>query len=134
MFNRKSILLTSFISIFMIGHLYGSCGKCQVDRTPPPPKKSSALVTNVPESGDVEGLVVASCGLCNFGIINKRGCNLTIKIGDTTYSVEGTDIHSHGDSHSKEGLCGAVRVAYVSGKIKKDKFHSDSFVLVESPQ
>ena len=136
MFNKKSILWVCLISVFMISHLYASCGRCQVDKTPPPPKKSSALVTVVPESGDIEGLVIASCGSCNFGVENRKGCSLTIKIGDTIYPVEGegSNVHDHGDAHSKEGLCGAVRVAYASGKIKKDKFHSDSFVLLESPE
>ena len=51
--------------------------------TPPPPKKSSALITAISESGNVEGLVIASCGSCNFGVKNRKGCSLTIKIGDT---------------------------------------------------
>ena len=48
--------------------------------------------------------------------------------------VEGTKIHDHGDPHSKEGFCNAIRVAYVSGKIEKKKFHSSSFTLIESPE
>ena len=70
----------------------------------------------------------------NFGYKKIRGCNLAIKIEDKIYPVEGTKIHDHGDPHSKEGFCSAVRIAYVSGKIKKDKFYSDSFTLIESPK
>ena len=53
--------------------------------------------------------------------------------GDKVYPVEGNSIHDHGDPHGNEGFCFAVRVAYVSGKIKKGKFYSDSFTLIESP-
>ena len=132
MVNKKSLLLVLIISIFMTNYLYASCGRCSVD-LPPAPKKSNVLVTAVPKSGDIEGLVIASCGMCNFGTRDK-GCSLSIKIGDTIYPVKGSSIHDHGDSHSKEGLCGAVRVAYTRGKIKKGKFHTRDLVLLESPE
>ena len=88
----------------------------------------------MPESGNIEGFVISSCGMCNFGYKKIRGCSLTIKIGDTVYPVEGTKIHDHGDPHSEEGFCSAIRIAYVSGKVIKNKFHSDSFTLIESPK
>jgi len=72
--------------------------------------------------------------MCNFAYKGSKECSLTIKIGDTVYPVEGTSIHEQGDPHSEEGMCSAIRVAYVSGKIKKDKFYSDSFTLIESPK
>ena len=132
MFNKKSMLLILILSMFMTNYLYAGCGKCSTDSVPSP-KKSSSLVTVVSKSGDVEGLVLASCGMCNFGTREKE-CSLSIKIGDTIYPVKGTSIDDHGDSHSKEGFCLAVRVAYTSGKIKKGKFHADDFVLLESPE
>ena len=96
--------------------------------------KSSSFITTIPETGDLEGFVIASCGMCNFGYKAIKGCSLSIKIGDTVYPVEGTSIHDHGDAHSEEGFCSAIRVAYVSGKVKKNKFYSESFSLIESPK
>ena len=72
--------------------------------------------------------------MCNFGYKKIKGCSLTIKIGDDIYPVEGSSIHDHGNPHSEEGFCSAVRVAYVSGKVKKNKFYSESFSLIESPK
>ena len=96
-------------------------------------KKSSALVTSIPKSGEIEGFVITSCGMCNFGYKKIRGCNLTVKIGDTVYPVEGSGMHDHGDPHSSEGFCNTIRIAHVTGKIKKGKFYSNSFTLIESP-
>ena len=105
-----------------------------VKRKIPTPKKSSSLVTTVPESGSIEGFVIASCGICNFDYKKKRGCSLTIKIGDTVYPVKGTSIKNHGNAHSKEGMCNVVRIAYASGTLKENVFYSDSFSLIESPK
>ena len=132
-FNKKYILLSLLISIFISNFIFASCGSCQVQAEPAILKKSNSLVTTIPESGKIEGFAIASCGMCNFGYKESKGCSLTIKIGDTIYPVEGTKIHDHGDPHSGEGFCTAIRVGYVSGKIKKNTFYSDSFILIESP-
>ena len=131
--NKKNISLLLII-IFISSPIFASCGSCQVQSNAPISKKSNAFVTTVPESGNIEGFVISSCGMCNFGYKKIRGCSLTIKIGDTVYPVEGTKIHDHGDPHSEEGFCSAIRVAHVSGKIKNNKFYSDSFTLIESPK
>ena len=137
--SNKNILLYLF-SILIISNLIfagcgsESCGSHESVKEEPINEKSSALITSIPESGDIEGFVITSCGICNFGFRGVRGCSLTIKIGDKVYPVEGTNIHKHGDMHAKEGMCNAVRIAYVSGTMKKNKFYSDSFTLIESPQ
>ena len=125
-FNKKYILLSLLISVFIC------CGYCQVQDKPVVLKKTNSLVTTIPESGNIEGFAIASCGMCNFGYKESKGCSLTIKIGDTVYPVEGTSLHKHGDPHSKEGMCSAIRVAYVSGKVKNNKFYSNFFTLIES--
>ena len=132
--NIRTIALSLIISILIITPIFASCGSCQAQSETNISKKSSAFVTTVPKSGDIEGFVISSCGMCNFGYKKIRGCSLTIKIGDSVYPVEGTKIHNHGDPHSKEGFCSAIRVAYVSGKIKDNKFYSDFFTLMESPK
>ena len=131
--NKKNILLFSLALISVSNFVFASCGSCQV-QAKPILKKSNSLVSTIPESGNIEGFAIASCGMCNFGYKENKGCSLTIKIGDTVYPVEGTSIHKHGDPHSKEGMCSVIRVAYISGKVKKDKFYSDSFTLIESPK
>ena len=133
-FKKKNLLLSYMILIFILNFVFAACGTCEVQDKPIIIKKTNSLVTTIPESGNIEGFAIASCGMCNFGYKGIRGCSLTIKIGDTVYPVVGTTIHKHGDPHSDEGLCSVIRVAYVSGKIEKENFYSDSFTLIESPQ
>ena len=129
----KNILSLSLILISVSNFIFAGCGSCQV-HTKPILKKANSLVSTIPKSGDIQGFAIASCGMCNFAYKGSKGCSLTIKIGDTVYPVEGNSIHEHGDPHSEEGMCSAIRVAYVSGKVKKDKFYSDSFTLIDSPK
>ena len=134
--NILTYLFTIGISLNFIFPSCGSesCGSHEAATKEPIKGKSSALVTSIPESGDIEGFVITSCGTCGFGFRGVKGCSLTMKIGDKVYPVEGTSIRKHGDPHSKEGFCNAVRIAYVSGKMKKNTFYSDSFTLIESPK
>ena len=120
--------------ILISSPILAGCGSCKVDNKASVSSKNNSLVTIVPETGNIEGFVIASCGACNFGYKERRGCSLTIKIGDIIYPVKGTSIHDHGDAHSEEGFCSAIRVAYASGAIKKNIFYSDSFTLIESPK
>ena len=136
-FNKKNILFFLLISVFISNFIFAGCGSClddTDDSTVVVSKKTSALVTTVPESGSIEGFVISSCGKCNFNYKKRRGCSLTIKIEDSVYPVQGVKIHDHGDPHSGEGFCNSVRVAYISGEIKKNVFHADSFTLIESPK
>ncbi len=75
-------------------------------------------------------VVEASCGQCQFKMKGKKGCDLAVRIDGKSYFVEGTNINDHGDAHSKEGFCNAVRKAEVSGEIKDDKFVASSFKLL----
>ena len=80
------------------------------------------------QDGIVNGLVLASCGMCNFGT-KDRTCSLSIQINEKAYNVKGTHIDDHGDSHAKDGFCNVVRVAKVSGKVKENNFIAETFVL-----
>ena len=122
--NKIPIIL---ISIFTVNMIYAGCGACNVDNK----KVESPIgefVTSLSENGTVDGMVLASCGMCNFGMRNKD-CSLAIQISDKAYNVKGTGIDDHGDSHAKDGFCNAIRVAKVSGKVKKNMFLADSFEL-----
>ena len=75
------------LTIFIFNTIEGGCGNCQTDRKIVEVKnvekvKVNSLVTNVPEDGDIEGLVITSCGKCNFGLKEEKRCNLTINIGE----------------------------------------------------
>ena len=132
--NKISTLIFGAILLFSFNSLDAACGSCSGDVkviNKMPIKKSPVnnLVMYVPKDGKIEGIVITSCGQCNFGTRDK-GCSLSVKIGEKIYPVKGTGIHDHGDAHGSDGFCRAVRVAWASGKMKKDVFHADSFVLV----
>jgi len=75
-------------------------------------------------------VVEASCGQCNFGLTSKKGCDLAIKLDGKAYWVDGTDIHSHGDAHGKEGFCNTVRKAEVAGEVIDGRFKASHFKLL----
>jgi len=74
-------------------------------------------------------IVEASCGECNFGLKGKS-CDLAVRINGKAYFVDGTSIDEHGDSHSKDGFCQAIRKAEVKGKIVKGRFKATYFKLL----
>ena len=121
-------------SVFLVNFIYASCGSCPGDV--PPVKKSNqeqsivnTLVMSVPKDGVIDGLVITSCGKCNFGTKDNR-CELSVQIGEQLFSVKGTSVHDHGDAHGSQGFCSAVRVARAKGEIKENVFHADSFILI----
>ena len=129
LFSKLIILVILTVNI-----VFANCGSCGVISKPvekPTVQKTnvSSLVTYVPEDGNIEGLIITSCGTCNLGA-RGRGCSLSVKIGEKVYPVEGTSIHDHGDAHGDTGFCSAIRVAWAKGKMKKNVFHAESFVLV----
>ena len=131
--NRKLITTIFILSLFIVNQISADSSGDQGDSKGVSPAKKvrvNSLVTAVPRDRNIEGLVITSCGQCKLGYKGKPGCSLTIKIGESIYPVEGTGIHDHGDAHGSEGFCSAVRVAWTTGKIKKDIFHAESFVLV----
>lgn len=80
-------------------------------------------------ANDTMHIVEAACGECRFHMKGK-GCHLAVRIDGKPYLVEGTDIDDHGDAHSKEGFCNAIRKAQVSGKIVHDNYVATSFRLL----
>ena len=120
--------------LFIINILNAGCGACPGDMRLKTSSEieevnNNTLITSVPKDGKVAGLIIASCGKCNFANKDKR-CELSIKIGEKLFPVVGTNLNEHGDAHSSEGFCSAVRIARAKGEIKKNTFHSESFVLI----
>ncbi len=72
--------------------------------------------------------VQAACGQCQFNMPGF-GCDLAVRMEDKVYFVKDGNIDAHGDAHAKEGLCNAIRMAEVSGKVVDDKFEVTYFKL-----
>ena len=75
----------------------------------------------------------AACGTCKFKL-KGDDCALAVMYKDYPYFVEGTGIDDHGDAHSKNGFCNAVRMAEVQGELVGNKFVVTYFKLVEEPK
>lgn len=120
------------LTLFSFQSLYAGCGSCKVSKKNVVEVASPVFETSVAKDGSLKGLVLASCGMCNFGMKNQRSCSLAIKVGEEVYSVQGSKIDDHGDSHSKDGFCNAVRVADIDGKVVKGVFKSENFALTKN--
>ncbi len=74
--------------------------------------------------------VEVSCGQCQFGMKDKKGCDLAIRVDGKTYFVSGTGLNDHGDAHAHDGFCSAIRQADVIGEVKNNLFVVSSFKLI----
>ena len=83
------------------------------------------------EDISIHQVVEAACGQCQFGMTEKLGCDLAIRIDGENYFVDGTKIDEHGDAHADDGFCVVIRNANVKGKIVDGKFHTESFTLTK---
>ena len=124
----KNIIPIGISILFSLSLSYAGCGSCNVS------EKASELpkgefINTVSEDGSISGLVLTSCGMCNFGMKDKKDCSLAIQINEQSYSVKGTGMEDHGDSHAKDGFCNAVRIASVTGVVKDNIFVAETFEL-----
>ena len=126
----KNITQIIIVTLVALNLSFAGCGSCSVTKkTATIIPSSQDLVVAVGENGVVSGMVRTSCGMCNFGMKNQKSCSLAIQIGESSYDVEGTKMSEHGDSHAKDGMCNAVRVANVVGMIKDNVFVAEEFEL-----
>ena len=123
----KDLTKIMLVLTFSFSMIHAGCGSCNVTNKKAD-KPMGEFVTKINDDGTVNGLVLTSCGMCNFGMRNRK-CSLAIQINDKAYDVKGTKIDDHGDSHAKDGFCNAVRIAKVSGQVKKNAFIADDFEL-----
>ena len=128
----KTNIKLFIVSLLLSNIVIAGCGKCQINNKKDVTKKTSALVTSVPSNGEIQGFVIASCNKCNLGKSTDKKCSMGIRVNDKVYAVEG-DSHNKKESHKRDGICNALRVAYVSGKIKGNKFQANDFALINSP-
>ena len=96
----KNLALTSLIAMFFsLEFSYAGCGACNVT-SKKADKPDGNFVTKIGEDGNIGGLVLASCGMCNFGMDNKD------YFGNVFYT------YSFGQA-IKEGYLSDYRVAVV---------------------
>lgn len=73
-----------------------------------------------------------SCGQCQLGLTDKKGCDLAIRIDGKAYFVDGAHIDDFGDAHDKEtGFCEVIRKAEVFGKIEGNRYQADTIRLID---
>jgi len=133
MYSQMNKIILSISILLSFQHVYAGCGGCKPSRKEvASPTVSSNFIQKIEKSGEIKGLALASCGMCNFGMKDKKECSLAIKINEDVFSVSGTGIDDHGNSHAKNGFCNAIRVADIEGRIVKGVFKSQSFVLTKN--
>ena len=125
----KNITYLILTSLFSINLVFAGCGSCKVSKNKAAVIGDNNFVTTIAEDGAVSGLVLASCGMCNFSMKSQKECNLAIQIGEKSYLVQGTKMSELGDPHAKDGMCNVVRIANVVGSVKDGVFFADSFDL-----
>ena len=130
MFNTNIKLIIVFLLASNLA--LAGCGKCQINNKKEATKKTSALVTSVSSNDEIQGFVIASCNKCNLGKSTDKKCSMGIRVNDKVYAVEGISFNKK-ENHKQDGICNALRVAYVSGKIKGNKFQANDFALINSP-
>jgi hypothetical protein len=125
----KKFIIIVFWSLLSLNLIHAGCGSCNVSSKKAAVPAAGEFVTTISDDGTVKGLVLASCGMCNFGMKNQKHCSLAIQVNEQSYGVKGTGIEDHGGSHAKDGFCNAIRVASVSGTVKDGLFLAESFEL-----
>ena len=97
---------------------------------------STDVITDSAQTGSheqnvhlVSQVVDASCGECQFKM-KGSGCDLAVRIDGKSYFVDGAKLDDHGDAHSQQGMCNAIRKARVTGEIKDGRFVASAFELL----
>lgn len=91
---------------------------------------SFTMQAQEPKAQPKTQLVEVSCGQCQFGMKDKKGCDLAVRIDGKSYFVDGTKLDDHGDAHAEDGFCSAVRQAEVIGEIRNNRFVVTYFKLL----
>ena len=121
------------LTTVLLSAVFAGCGSCEIKNEDPIDKRSSAFLTSIPKSVNIEGLVIASCNKCNLGKKSNRKCSMGIKIGNKVLALE-NDVHDHKSAHSTDGICNALRIAYIDGKVTKNQVKASVFELIDSPK
>ncbi len=115
------LIALSAVASFLIG-----C-QSQIDPAPMGSHQESSPETVAQQYREV--IVDAACGQCQFGLPGSS-CDLAVRIDGASYFVDGTGIDDHGDAHSSDGFCNAVRRARVSGQVHEGRFVATHFEVL----
>ncbi len=115
------LIAMSIAASFLIG-----C-QSQIDPAPMGSQQEASPETAAPQYRAV--IVDAACGQCQFGLPGSS-CDLAVRIDGASYFVDGSGIDDHGDPHSPDGFCNAVRAARVSGQVQEGRFVATHFELL----
>lgn len=125
---KSSLLSMSLVVLFVVVGCQGEfTTSTTAEKTSPAVTENSAPVTTTQV---VNQMVEASCGQCKFGMTDKKGCDLAVRIDGQAYFVDGSGLDDHGDAHGEDGLCNCIRQATVTGEIKDGRFVSTAFELL----
>jgi hypothetical protein len=94
-------------------------------------QNKSKVANAVEQPKEINQIVEASCGQCQFKLKTQKGCDLAIRIDKKAYFVDGSDIDDHGDAHADEGFCNSISKAKVKGKIVDGRFKATEFKLLK---
>jgi len=75
-------------------------------------------------------IVETSCGMCQFGQIDQKGCHINIRLGQKVLPVVGAPKLTMEEMHAPGSYCVAIRKARVSGTIDQDRFLASSWDLL----
>ena len=82
-------------------------------------------------ASDTTSVLDTACGQCQFGLDGEAGeCDLAVRVDGRALFVTGTAIDDHGDAHTADGFCNAVRRARVTGRVEDDRFAVTSLQLL----
>lgn len=118
---RKYCVIQYFGLLFFVVFLTG----CQQQANEVKPLQQKTTT----EQGGQELVVEAACGQCLFELPGE-GCDLAVRIDGESFYVDGTGIDDHGDSHSEDGFCNAIRRARVKGRVENGRFVAIAFKLL----
>ena len=81
---------------------------------------------------EIKQVAEVSCGQCQFGIEEPKGCDLAIRIDDKAYFIDGANIDDFGDAHDKTtGFCNVVRKANIAGVLEDGRFKASTIKIIE---
>jgi len=94
----------------------------------------SSLAQNAIDPTDADAtqmqVVEVSCGQCNYGMKDAKGCDLAVKIDGKSYWVDGKTMADLGDPHAAGGLCTTTRKAEIVGAVNDGRFKASYIKLL----
>lgn len=75
-------------------------------------------------------VVEAGCGQCQFGLKEKKGCDLAVRSNGQSYFVDGFTMRQFGNPDADGGMCNTIKKAKVTGQVVNGRFAASRFELL----